>query len=158
MGAGNRMERRGAAEWSGWTTYGKLIDVSESALVLYFPFCHLPPLLAVIGMELDIEAWAEQNFGTCQWGDRGRTKRAVTPAAQVASHPDGSGPTQTERWGDCKAAYRLFDEEEVTFAGLCETHWQRTRARSGGLCLLIGGTSDVPSPTAQHIAANPARP
>jgi hypothetical protein len=54
-------------------------------------------------MELEIEAWAEQNFGACQFGDRGRTKRAVTLAAQVASHPDGSRPTQTERWGDCKA-------------------------------------------------------
>jgi hypothetical protein len=157
LGASNRMERRGAAEWSGWTTNGKLIDVSESALVLYFPFCHLPPLLAVIGMELDIEAWAEQNFGTCQWGDCGWIKRVVTLAGQVASLPDGSRPAQTERWGDCQAAYPLFDKEEVTFAGLCETHWQRTRARCGGICLLIGDTSDVPSPTAQHITANPAR-
>jgi hypothetical protein len=97
----------------------------------------------VVGMELEIEAWAEQNFGACQLGDRRRTKRAVTLAAQVASHPDGSTPTQTERWGDCKAAYRLFDEEDVTFAGLCEPHWQRTRARCGGIWLLIGDTTEV---------------
>jgi hypothetical protein len=28
----------------------------------------------VVGMELEIEAWAEQNFGACQLGDRRRTK------------------------------------------------------------------------------------
>lgn len=94
-------------------------------------------------MELDINAWAEQNFGACQLGDARRTKRAVTLAAQAASHPDGSTPAQTETWGDCKAAYRLFDQDDVTFHGLCEPHWQLTRARSGGTWLLIGDTTEI---------------
>lgn len=94
-------------------------------------------------MELDITAWAEQNFGGCQLGDARRTKRAVTLAAQAASHPDGSTPAQTETWGDCKAAYRLFDQDDVTFHRLCEPHWQLTRARSEGTWLLIGDTTEI---------------
>lgn len=94
-------------------------------------------------MELDITAWAEQNFGTCELGDKRRTRRAVALATQVASHPDGSTPTQTEIWGECKAAYRLFDQDDVTFQRLCEPHWQLTRARQGGTWLLIGDTTEI---------------
>ena len=94
-------------------------------------------------LELDINKWAEQNFGECELGDARRAKRAVKLAAQVAAHPDGSTPTQTEAWGDCKAAYRLFDQDDVTFRALCEPHWQLTRARNGGTWLLIGDTTEI---------------
>ena len=87
--------------------------------------------------------WAEQNFGNCQLGDARRTRRAVTLAAQAASHPDGSTPIQTETWADCKAAYRLFDQDDVTFEGLCEPHWQLTREQAGGTWLLIGDTTQL---------------
>ncbi len=51
-------------------------------------------------LELDINKWAEQNFGECELGDARRTERTVKLASQVAAHPDGSTPTQTEAWGD----------------------------------------------------------
>lgn len=94
-------------------------------------------------LELDIDKWAEQNFGECELGDARRTKRAVKLAAQVAAHPDGSTPAQTEVWADCKAAYRLFDRDDVTFRALCEQHWQLTRARTSGTWLLIGDTTEI---------------
>jgi len=96
-------------------------------------------------LELDIDKWAEQNFGGCDLGDARRTKRAVKFAAQVATHPDGSTPTQTEVWADCKAAYRLFDQDDVTFDALCAAHWKltRERARAGGTWLLIGDTTEI---------------
>lgn len=94
-------------------------------------------------LELGIDKWAEQNFGECELGDARRTKRAVKFAAQVAADPDGSTPAQTEVWADCKAAYRLFDQDDVTFRALCEPHWQLTRARSGGTWLLIGDTTEI---------------
>lgn len=94
-------------------------------------------------LELDINEWAEQNFGECDLGDARRTNRAVKLAAQVAAHPDAGTPTQTEAWADCKAAYRLFNEEDVTFRALCEPHWELTRARTGGTWLLIGDTTEI---------------
>lgn len=96
-------------------------------------------------LELDIDKWAERNFGECELGDARRTKRAVKFAAQVATHPDGSTPAQTEVWADCKAAYRLFDQGDVTFRALCEPHWKLTRAqaRCGETWLLIGDTTEI---------------
>jgi hypothetical protein len=97
----------------------------------------------VANLELDVNRWAEQQFGTCELGDRRRTKRAVRLAVAVAAHPDGSTPDQTETWSDCKAAYRLFDQEDVTFRGLCQPHWQATRAQTTGTWLLIGDTTEI---------------
>jgi hypothetical protein len=92
-------------------------------------------------VELDAEAWAEQQFGDCDLGDARRTRRAVRTAALFAADPSGTTPEQTETWDDCKAAYRLFDNEAVTFAGLASPHWARTRARTSGHYLLIGDTT-----------------
>lgn len=94
-------------------------------------------------LQMDINDWASENFGACQLGDVRRTRRAVTLAGQVAAHPDGSTPAQTEAWSDCKAAYRLFDRKEVTFDALCEPHWELTRNRDGGVWLLIGDTTEI---------------
>jgi hypothetical protein len=96
-----------------------------------------------VSMELNVASWAEQQFGSCDLGDRRRTKRAVTMAAQFAANPSGSTPEQTENWADCKAAYRLFDSDGVTFAGLATPHWQQTRARASGHYLLLGDTTIV---------------
>ena len=92
---------------------------------------------------MDVDEWAQQSFGECELGDARRTKRAVKLAAQVAAHPDGSTPTQTETWSDCKAAYRLFDTDDVSFHALAEPHWRCTRARHGGTWLLIGDTTEI---------------
>ena len=92
---------------------------------------------------VDLVPWAEQQFSNCKLGDRRRNKRLIKYAAQVASHPDGSTPDQTETWADCKAAYRLFDMKEVTFSEIIEPHCQLTRAAREGTWLLIGDTSEI---------------
>jgi len=94
-------------------------------------------------MELDVQAWAAEQFQDCDLGDARRTARATTIAAQFAANPSGSTPEQTESWSDCKAAYRLFDCEDVTFEGLATPHWQRTKARTSGHYLLLGDTTIV---------------
>jgi hypothetical protein len=96
-----------------------------------------------MSVELDVAAWAEQQFGDCELGDVRRTRRAVRTAALFASDSSGSTPVQTEIWSDCKAAYRLFDNEDVTFAGLAGPHWTRTRARTSGHYLIIGDTTTI---------------
>lgn len=94
-------------------------------------------------VELDVTKWAEEQFGTCDLGDARRTRRAVRTAALFAADSSGSTPQQTETWGDCKGAYRLFDNADVTFAGLAGPHWEQTRARTSGHYLLIGDTTIV---------------
>lgn len=94
-------------------------------------------------VELDVEKWAEQQFGECDLGDVRLTRRAVRTAALFAADPSGSTPEQTETWDDCKAAYRLIDNEDVTLRGLAGPHWARTRARESGHYLLIGDTTIV---------------
>src|SRR5262249_49331984 len=94
-------------------------------------------------LELNVHAWAEQQFGECELGDARRTARAVKMAAQFASHPSGSTPEQTECWSDCKAAYHLLNSEDVTFTALAEPHWKQTRAQASGHYLLLGDTTTI---------------
>jgi hypothetical protein len=61
----------------------------------------------------------------------------------VVSHPSGGLPEQTETWSDLKAAYRLFDREEVTFDAIAEQHWQQTRNRSNGRYLVLADTTEL---------------
>ena len=88
--------------------------------------------MAAVSLTLDVELWAEENFGTCELGDERRTRRVVNMVRCMAEHPDGSTPDQFENWKDLKAAYRLLSRPEVTFAALAEPHWRGTRAAARG--------------------------
>jgi hypothetical protein len=92
---------------------------------------------------LDIHQWAENNFGACQLGDQRRTNRLLKYVAQIAACSEGSTPNQTESWADCKAVYRLFHEEDVSFEAVCEPHWNRTKNRESGVFLLLGDTTEI---------------
>jgi hypothetical protein len=94
-------------------------------------------------LELDVNKWAEQQFGTCDLGDLRRTRRLVKFAAQVAADPDASTPTQTEEWHDLKAAYRMIGKKDVTFDAIAQPHWQQTRQRDSGTWLIISDTTEV---------------
>lgn len=94
-------------------------------------------------LELDVNAWAEQQFGECDLGDKRRTRRAVETAAKFAANPDGSTPKQTETWADCQGAYRLFHEEDVTFEALTAPHFRHTRDQKEGHFLLLGDTTEI---------------
>lgn len=108
--------------------------------------CEVQPGMEVYtmaGVELDVAKWAERQFGRCDLGDARRSRRAVHVASQMAADPDASTPAQTEKWSDLKAAYRLFDGEEVTFENLAGPHWERTRRRSAGAWLVLGDTTEI---------------
>jgi len=89
-----------------------------------------------------VTEWAQLNFGTCDLGDKRRTKRLVQVAEQIANHPAASLPSQIERWGDLKAAYRLFDSDGVTFEAIMRPHWELTKQAAQGRCLVIGDTTE----------------
>lgn len=94
-------------------------------------------------MALDVNEWAVEQFGTCEFGDARRTKRMVKFAAQAAANPDAATPEQAERWADCKAAYRLFDQEEVTFEAVVAPHYAQTRAVKPQVWLVINDTTEL---------------
>jgi hypothetical protein len=94
-------------------------------------------------LTLDVADWAEQQFGTCEFGDIRRTKRMVKLATQVATKPDAATPEQTENWGDCKAAYRLASNENVTFDAVIAPHCAQTRAVEPGTWLVIDDTTEI---------------
>lgn len=96
-----------------------------------------------MALALDIAQWAEQQFGSCELGDRRRTKRMVRLASQAAAKPDAGTPKQTERWADCKAAYRLFDQDDVTFDAVVAPHCTLTRAVGPGTWLVINDTTEI---------------
>lgn len=87
--------------------------------------------------------WAYFQFSSAELGDRRRTHRLVTVAAQAAAHPSGSLPQQTTSWADCKAAYGLFSHPKVSFERVCETHWQQTQQRDPGTYLLLEDTTEI---------------
>src|SRR5579864_6737305 len=77
-------------------------------------------------------AWARAQWAGAALGDRRRSARAVRLGAALAAHPAASWPTQTEQWGDLKAAYRLLNEPDVTHAALSQPHWEQPRAAAAG--------------------------
>lgn len=102
------------------------------------------------GVSLNVNEWSQEQFGSCELGDRRRTARLVCYAAQAAADPSSSTPRQTECWDDCKAAYRLIENEEVSFAAITAPHYQATRARSEGTWLLISDTTETHFP-GKHV-------
>ena len=92
---------------------------------------------------LDTQTWATTQFATADLGDQRRTKRLVILATQVAADPSGSFPQQTESWNDLRAAYNLFDREEVTFEAIASPHWELTKNTVEGRLLIVGDTTEI---------------
>jgi hypothetical protein len=92
---------------------------------------------------MDVQAWAEEQFGQCDLNDKRRTRRLVKLAAEVLCHPSGSLPEQTEDMADLKAAYRLFACDAMTFEDIAGPHWEHTRRRLPGDYLVIDDTTEL---------------
>lgn len=89
------------------------------------------------------EEWVEGQFGQCRLGNRLRTKRLQQVAEAMLACPEKSLPQQNTDWADLKAAYRLFDNEQVSFDAVAGPHWQQTRQTKPGRYLLISDTTDI---------------
>jgi hypothetical protein len=64
-------------------------------------------------------------------------------ATQNTAHPSGSFPEQTESWNELRAAYNLFDCEEVTFQAIASPHWELTKRTPGKRLLIIADTTEI---------------
>jgi hypothetical protein len=77
--------------------------------------------------------WAQAQWGMADLGDTRRTRRAVRLGAVIAAQSAASLPKQTQRWSELKAAYRLLNQEDVTFEHLSMPHWHATRMHAEGM-------------------------
>jgi len=91
------------------------------------------------------QAWAEAQFGTAELGDARRTRRAVQLGAGLVVHPAASTPKQAGSWAGTKAAYRLFNEKDVTVEALHAPHFHATRQEAGtrSKVLMIQDTTEL---------------
>ena len=105
---------------------------------------------------LDAQTWATTQFAAADLHDKRRTVRLVLLATQITAHPSGSFPEQTESWNDLRAAYNLFDTEEVTFQAIATPHWELTKGTKGERLLIIADTTEIDyGPTAQVTGLSP---
>ncbi len=88
---------------------------------------------------MDSMAWARTHFGAAALGDRRREKRLVRVAAALARKPQGTLPGSFDGWAEMKAAYRLLQQEAVTYEKIIRGHWEYVRAgcREPGEYLLV---------------------
>ncbi len=101
---------------------------------------------ATIGQATEtLSDWAQRNFGECDLGDKRRNRRLIQIAEQMSANPSASLPGQLPKWGDLKAAYRLFDCDQATLASVAGPHWQLTRHLASGRnrILVIGDTTEL---------------
>ena len=91
----------------------------------------------------DNDQWVKDQFSQCELGNSLRTRRLQKVAAAMLSCPEQSLPKQNAAWADLKAAYRLFDNDRVTFDAVAEPHWKQTRRTKPGRYLLISDTTDI---------------
>lgn len=95
----------------------------------------------------DLQQWAIQQWGGANLGDARRNARAIRLGVALAGQPQASLPNQTNSWAELKAAYRLLNQADVTYAALSEQHWQtvRTQAAQPGanVVLFIQDTTEL---------------
>jgi Transposase DNA-binding/Transposase Tn5 dimerisation domain len=97
------------------------------------------------GGEQQLGDWCKEEFSTIELGDKRLNMRFIETAGKLASQPLSSINQACENWKDTKAAYRLFDNENVTEAAIFAAHRERARERIKGLprILLIQDTSHL---------------
>jgi hypothetical protein len=71
---------------------------------------------------LDALAWAKAQFGKVKLGDARRTDRAVKVASAMAEGGSENVPLETGTLAEARAAYRLFDKEDVTHEAITRQH------------------------------------
>lgn len=91
----------------------------------------------------DTRSWARRTFEECELGDRRRTRRLIQVAERIAENPAASFPDQLESWAQLKAAYRLFDADDVTLQTIATPHWELTRATAAPQTLVLCDTTEL---------------
>jgi hypothetical protein len=91
--------------------------------------------------------WAAKEFESLDLGDERRNARAAHLAARLLDQPASSLPRACQGWAETKAAYRLFDNEDIDPNAILEAHRDATLARIGetgdGRILVVHDTTTL---------------
>jgi hypothetical protein len=89
-------------------------------------------------MRREIEqGWAEEEFGEADLGDKRLNARLVQLAGILGEKPQYSLPDASGEPATLKAAYRFFDNEQVTPEGMLHSHNEATYRRMASLKLVL---------------------
>jgi hypothetical protein len=83
------------------------------------------------------QEWAEEEFSAAELGDKRLTARLVQLAGVLGEKPQGSLPDASGEPATLKAAYRFFDNEEVTPEGMLASHIEATYRRMASQELVL---------------------
>ncbi|MCD6214907.1 MAG: IS4 family transposase [Candidatus Desulfofervidus sp.] len=93
------------------------------------------PLQGVVRCEpeqgVEVQDWAEDEFGEADLGDRRLTKRLVGIVRDFYARPQASVPQACQTRAKTKAAYRFFDHPKMGMDKVLEQHYEATLARVG---------------------------
>ena len=90
------------------------------------------------------EDWAEEEFGTAALGDRRLTRRLIGLGRDFFARPQANIPQACGTRAKTKAAYRFFDQENLTMDKVLESHYGATAQRvaeQGGVVLAVQDTT-----------------
>ena len=73
--------------------------------------------------------WCDSEFANLDLGDSRLNSRLVQIAVDLSTQPSASINRACHDWADSKAAYRLFDNEQVTADRILSPHQDRTQQR-----------------------------
>ena len=94
---------------------------------------------------MDTDIWIKAQWEQAKLGDSRRNCRAIKIANDLLSNPSASLPEQCSNWATLKAAYRFFNEEDVTFEALQQPHRAQViqKARECAITLFIQDGSEL---------------
>ena len=75
--------------------------------------------------------WSQEELGTIHLGDKRLNERLLYVAEELSAYPQSPINAACGDWKDTKAAYRLFDNENVTPEKIMDPHFRRTVQRMG---------------------------
>src|SRR5579862_69480 len=81
--------------------------------------------------------WVQEEMKTADLKDRRLTSRLGEVLSQLAAHPRASIPAACGGRAEMEAAYRLFDNDQVSFDNILQAHQDATRRRIAGQRVVI---------------------
>jgi hypothetical protein len=92
-----------------------------------------------------ISAWAEEEVESVHLGDERLNKRSKILLSALGNHPNLSIPAACGGHAETQAAYRFFDNDNVTFEKVLAPHAERTleRMKAQGVVILAGDSTEV---------------
>ena len=103
--------------------------------------------------------WIMEEMRTVDLKDRRLDKRLCEVLAQLAAHPTASIPAACGGRAEMEAAYRLFDNDNVTFDNILQSHQAATRRRMAGQAVVVLAQDtteiDLTRPEQQVAGAGP---